>query len=511
MVEKSLFGEGKNIEFKRKIPQKHERFLKDIIAFSNCTGGKVIVGIEDATNVVCGIGNENPFKLSDDISNMISDACIPQINPDITVQTLEDRTILVIDVAPGRFRPYYLKSVGRENSTYIRINGTSRVADARTLQELELEGQHVYYDSLQEIGMEYDEDLAKNLCRSMKEVALSACETEEEKAEIHDMTIEKMEDMGLLRMLGRDYVPTHAFNLMTVNRMKHAKIQCALFKGNSRDTFIDRKEFRGPIYGQIEEAYQFVLRHINLSAQIDGIVRRDVYELPVRAVREAIINAVTHRSYLDDSCIQVSVYDDRVEVLSPGGLYGGLDIEAALSGKSKCRNAAISEAFHYMKIIEAWGTGLGRIQNSCREYGLKEPVIEEFGDGFRVIFYRKVINADQKVISEPEKVISTDQNVVSKPEKVISASTKVVSEPEKVISDLEVYRTMMRKAGVTETFILNIEVVYRHAGQNVFKQSDVMEYLECSKTKATNVMNAMKKAGIIEKVTGMGFGRYRFV
>lgn len=389
MAEKSFFGEGKNIEFKREIPQKHERFLKDIIAFANCTGGKVILGIEDKTNIVYGIGEANPFKLSDDISNMISDACTPQIEADIAIQTLEGKTVLVIDVAPGKFRPYYLKAAGKETSAYIRINGTSRAADVRRLQELELEGQRIYYDTLQEIGMEYDEDAALKLCAIMKETALSACRTEEEKAGIQDMTIAKLEDMGLLCMLGRDYAPTHAFNLMTVNRMKHAKIQCALFKGTERDIFIDRKEYKGPIYEQIEEAYQFVKRHINLSAEIEGIVRRDVYELPVRAVREAIINGVTHRSYMDDSCMQVSIYDDRVEVYSPGMLYGGLDLSEALRGKSKCRNAAISEAFYYMKIIEAWGTGLGRIRNSCKEYGLPEPVIEESGDGFRVIFYRK--------------------------------------------------------------------------------------------------------------------------
>ena len=79
--------------------------------------------------------------------------------------------------------------------------------------------------------MEYDEDAALKLCAIMKETALSACRTEEEKAGIQDMTIAKLEDMGLLCMLGRDYAPTHTFNLMTVNRMKHAKIQCALFKG----------------------------------------------------------------------------------------------------------------------------------------------------------------------------------------------------------------------------------------------------------------------------------------
>lgn len=88
MVKKEFFGEDKNIEFKREIPGNHEKVLKDIIAFSNTSGGKVIVGIEDETNIVYGIGDQNPFKLSDSISNMISDACTPQIDPDITVAPL---------------------------------------------------------------------------------------------------------------------------------------------------------------------------------------------------------------------------------------------------------------------------------------------------------------------------------------------------------------------------------------------------------------------------------------
>ena len=107
MVKKEYFGETKNIEFKREIPDKHEKFLKDIIAFSNSTGGQVILGIEDGTGAVYGIGEQSPFKLSDSISNMISDACTPQIEPDISIQTIEDKTILVLDVAPGKFRPYY--------------------------------------------------------------------------------------------------------------------------------------------------------------------------------------------------------------------------------------------------------------------------------------------------------------------------------------------------------------------------------------------------------------------
>lgn len=420
MAEKTFFGESKNIEFKREIPQKHEKFLKDIIAFANCSGGKVILGVEDASNSVVGIGEVNPFRLSDDITNMISDACVPQIETDITPQTLDGKTVLVIEVLPGKFRPYYLKNVGKENSAYVRTNGTSRPADKWRLKELEMEGQRIYYDMLPEIGMDYDEKVALNLCDTMCKVAISACRTQEERENVQEMTIEKLENMGLLLRSGHEYSPTHAFRLMTVNGIRYAKTQCALFKGTTRSVFVDRKEFRGPIYEQIEDAYQFVCRHTNMGAEIDGLYRRDIYELPVRAVREAIINAVAHRSYYDDSCVQVSIFDDRLEVYSPGTLYGGLSIQEAIRGKSRSRNAAITEALHYMKVMEAWGTGLQRILDSCQEYGLKEPLMSEDGYGFRVTFYRKGVGD----IESNTEINTSDTENITKNE---NSSTKSIA------------------------------------------------------------------------------------
>lgn len=248
---------------------------------------------------------------------------------------------------------------------------------------------------MQDIGVEFDEIKAKELCKSMKSVAIEACEAEDEREAVKELTLEKLEDFGVLCKVGKKFYPTHAFDLLTDNKNKAAKIQCALFKGTTRDMFIDRKEFDRPIYKQAEEAYQFVLRHINMGAEIHGVYREDKLELPRKAIREMIANAVLHRSYLDRSCTQVSIYDDRIEVLSPGTLYGGLDITTALEGKSTCRNEAIAEAFHYMRIVEAWGTGIPRIRNKCAEYGLKEPKFEEFGDGFRVSIYRRNNPSDQ--------------------------------------------------------------------------------------------------------------------
>ncbi|MCM1253689.1 MAG: putative DNA binding domain-containing protein [Clostridium sp.] len=526
MIQKEYFGEGKNIEFKREIPSNHERFLKDIIAFSNSTGGKVILGIEEETNIVYGIGDVSPFKMSDSISNMISDACAPQIEPDISIHTVEDKTLLVIDIAPGKFRPYYIASKGKESSVYIRINGTSRLADARKIQELELEGQNISYDSLQEIGQEYDEKKTLDLCKKMRQIAIDSCKTEDEKTAIKEMTPEKLEDFGILCRVGRTLYPTHAFDLLTDNKNKYAKIQCALFKGITRDVFIDKKEFSESIYEQIEEAYQFVLRHIDMGAEIDGIYRSDAYELPISAIREMIANAVIHRSYLDKSCIQVSIFDDRLEVLSPGMLYNGLDLETAKMGKSTCRNEAIAEAFHYMHMIEAWGTGIPRIISRCKEYGLGTPLFEECGNGFKVTIFRKVSssalkvsnaskkvsNASEKVSNASKKVSNASKKVSNASEKVSNASKKVSNAPEKVSNAFEKYVPLCMDAGITEKFIKNIEKVYIASDIGVpFGQTNIMEWLNCSKSKATNIINAMKAAKVIKKVTGVGAGRYKFV
>lgn len=105
-----------------------------------------------------------------------------------------------------------------------------------------MEGQNLSYDSMQLIGKEYDEALALNLCKEMQRIALKSCKSDDERANVKKMTIEKLENFGLLLRAGTQFSITHAFDLMTENRNKHAKIQCALFKGLTRDVFIDQKE-----------------------------------------------------------------------------------------------------------------------------------------------------------------------------------------------------------------------------------------------------------------------------
>ena len=167
----------------------------------------------------------------------------------------------------------------------------------------------------------------------LTEYMKSALPNEEERKTVQEVTKEQLLNWKVLKQSGEEILATNAFVLLTSDYFRFSKIQCALFKGNDRDIFIDKKEYSGPLYEQIEAAYQFVLRHINLSAEIEGLVRKDAYELPVAAIREMIINAICHRNYMDNSCVQVAIYDNRVEVTSPGMLFGGLTLEEAMNGR----------------------------------------------------------------------------------------------------------------------------------------------------------------------------------
>ena len=196
-------------------------------------------------------------------------------------------------------------------------------------------------------------------------------------------------NLGWLPVGGRIIVPTNAYALLTGKNTMQQNIQCAIFKGNDRAYFVDRREFNGPIQEQMEAAYQYVLEKINRGMKIDGIYRQDVYELPIDSVRELIANAVAHRSYLDPGNIQVALYDNRLEITSPGMLMNGVTIEKMKEGYSKIRNRAIANAFSYMKIIEKWGSGIPRIIRECQEYGLPEPELIDFDGDFRINMYRQ--------------------------------------------------------------------------------------------------------------------------
>lgn len=389
MAEESLFaGESKNIEYKVTVPKKSEKYMKTVVAFANGNGGKIVFGIDDKTLEIVGMDEDNIFKTMDAITNAISDSCEPRIRPDVTLQTVNDKTVIVVEILPGAMRPYYIKSEGMTEGTYMRVSGTTRPVEEYMLKELILEGQNRYFDSEPCRELQITDEDIQNFCKTMKETAIKNTWQNSEKAKIKDITKNTLLSWGILTEVQGEIFPTNAYALLTGQLRMQPVIQCGLFKGKDRAYFADRKEFDGPIQNQVDAAYQYVLEKINMGMQIQGIYRQDVYELPTDSVRELIANAVAHRSYLEPGNIQVAIFDDRLEVTSPGMLLNNVSIKKMMEGYSKPRNPAIANAFAYMKIIEKWGTGIPRIFRECRDYGLPDPELIDFDGDFRVNMYR---------------------------------------------------------------------------------------------------------------------------
>ena len=237
-----------------------------------------------------------------------------------------------------------------------------------------------------------DEEIAE-LCRQMKEVAVSNAKSKAQAEGIKDVTKNVLLSWGLLAEAEDGSVrPTNGYVYLLGKDEFLSQIQCGMFKGKTRTVFVDKREYAGPLWKQIDDAFQFVLRNIRLGARLEGIYRKDIYELPPDSIRELIINAVMNCSFLQNSHIQVAVYDDRLEITSPGGLMPGVTLEKMKEGYSKIRNRALAHAFSYMNLIEAWGSGIPKLMEAMREYGLRDPEFCDLEIGFRINLYRKEEN-----------------------------------------------------------------------------------------------------------------------
>lgn len=249
------------------------------------------------------------------------------------------------------------------------------------------------YDCVIRRDLTVTEEEIQELCIQMKQVAIANAKTEAQKAAVKDLTKNQLISWGLLAEDEDGCIhPTNGYVFLQGKDEFLSQIQCGMFKGKNRAVFVDKREYTGPLWQQIEDAFQFALRNIRLGAKLEGIYRQDIYELPPDSIRELIINAVMNCSFLQNSHIQVAVYDDRLEITSPGGLLPGVTIESMKEGYSKIRNRALAQAFLYMNMIEPWGSGIPKLMESMRKYGLEEPEFIDMGIGLRINLYRKKIN-----------------------------------------------------------------------------------------------------------------------
>lgn len=422
LLEEIKGGEGKKLEFKESLP-KSDQIAKTVIAFSNTSGGKIVIGVND-DRVITGINSdEDVFSLQDTVSSIIYDNCAPVILPEIYVENIEGKELLVIEVFRGGHLPYYLKNKGKNQGTYLRLGATNRLADYEHIVELERHRRNVSFDE------EINYDI------SLNDLDLSPLEKEFAKAG-KTLDEDKYKNLKLIKEEKDTLYPTHGL-LILLGQYEHVSLKCSRFKGTTMDLFLDRKEYTGDLFSQMEQAVAFIQNHLHLRSEISGLKRVDTYEIPMEAIRETLVNAIVHRDYTNRGRdIKIGIYDDIVNVVSPGSLPFGLTVNELLKGRSEVRNRTVARVFKELGYIEQWGSGIQRIYSSCEKAGLKEPVISESGDFVDIELFRDEtgLNNDS---GTSEKKTKTSEKTSEKKMKTSEKIYELLKEnPERTIKDL---------------------------------------------------------------------------
>lgn len=396
--------EGKTLEFKENVGSLHG-ILKTIIAFANTAGGTLVIGIKDKTKEVIGISDI--LKEEERIASAVADSIAPLMIPNFQLHTWRNRDVLMISVAYAP-APYYLKSKDIEHGVYVRLGSTNRTADRATISEIQRLAIHQGFDELPNLHAQQDDlnfVLAKELfARAAKKFDLNVAKS------LHLLVSYQSHDYpsnGALLLFGKDH---RRF-------LPDVLIRCGCFAGTTKTHIIDQQDIEDILPIAVDKALSFVERNTAKKSKIGRMHRTDIPQYPAIVVREAIINSIVHADYsIKGSSIQIAIFSDRLEITNPGALPYGLSLEKALSGISQLRNHIIGRVFRELGLIERWGSGLGRMIETCREQNITEPKFEELDRYFRVTLYhdKKPWTAKEPWQREAIKYLQSHENLTTK-------------------------------------------------------------------------------------------------
>ena len=373
-------GESQTLEFKDE--RIHPRSLAETLAaFAAADGGIVLIGLADNGSVT-GVSN---FEQARD--NLIYEAagrnhCEPQIQP-IEVEKVEttDGKIVIAVTVPADFET--LHSVA--GKYFLRVGSRNEPLTPRELRRLMFSRGEVSFERLacEKVKLnDLDNKLINRYIRKHEEHTGRPLNLSKE---------EFLVNLGCASKNG-ETMPTNAgvllFHQDPQLYLLQSQLLCVRFRGTDVIEYLDRKEFRGPLPELVDQATRFIKTHMRMGGRIPGIKRVDYPEYPEVAFREAIINAVIHRDWsIEGEFIRVFMFDDRIEVLSPGRLLPPITIKAMQNGEveSRLRNPIIVEVFDRLGgYIEKLGTGIRRMIDAMKEHNLEPPHFELRGDLLKV-------------------------------------------------------------------------------------------------------------------------------
>ena len=397
------FQESETVELKSVVV---DDIKKEIIAFANCEGGKLYIGVQDDGTVV---GLDDPDGAALQISNMVRDAVKPDLTMFLHYETLNEdgKQIVAIDVQRGTERPYYLARKGlRPEGVFVRQGYSSVPASNTAIRRMikETDGDH----------FEEMRSLEQNLT------------FEAAKKEFSERNIRFGEaQMKTLGLMTHDGIYTN-LGLLLSDQCVHT-IKAAAFEGTTPNKFKDRREFSGSLFRQMNEVYDYIDFRNQTHSTFQKLRRIDRRDYPETAVREALLNSLVHREYSFRASTLISLYADRIEFTSIGGLVNGVTLKDVMMGISVCRNVKLANVFYRLELIEAYGTGILKIMEAYSGTG-KEPQIETSDNAFKIILPNLNAHADQDDPDARQNGGSPEEAVIALAKKQNSFTRKDVEE-----------------------------------------------------------------------------------
>ena len=399
-----LFRESETVELKEVVV---DDIKKEIIAFANCDGGKLYIGVRDDGTV---IGLDNADSVSLQISNMVRDAIKPDITMFLHYETIVEngKNIVAVDIQRGTDRPYYLAKKGmRPEGVYVRQGYSSVPATDTAIRRMIKETDGDRFEAMRCLNQDLTFEATKK-------------EFELRKTDFGP------QQMRTLKLIDQDGLYSNLALLLS-DQCVHT-IKVAVFQGTDQTIFKDRREFTGSLMQQMNEVYDFIDFRNQTRATIEKLYRVDVRDYPEVAVREALLNLLVHRDYSFSASAFISIYEDRIEFVSIGGLMPGIDLEDVMVGISVCRNQDLANVFYRLHLIEAYGTGMGKIMKAYESMQVK-PVIETTKNAFKIILPNinakyETENATVKTKSGTPITVHTEKELSDEEEKILEYARK---------------------------------------------------------------------------------------
>src|SRR5665648_187243 len=371
-------GESDTIEFKEKFD---DRTIESAVAFANTKGGIIFIGISDKNNIKgIKIGKETLNQWT----NQISQSTDPRIIPELEEIKIDGKTVIAVKVKENPIKP-----ISTKGKCLKRVDSSNRAMSAQEVAQMHLHSTGMSWDKYPANDAKLSDIDLENVKRYIKK----AKETGRKKIGDNEEPMQVLEKMSLITQGQPTWAAILLFSKETNKFISQAAIHCGRFK--ERTIVIDDRMVVGTVFEQIDEAMDFIRKNINVEFVMTGKPERDqIWDYPLEALREALINAVCHRDYTIFSNIEVRIYDDKLIIRSPGFLPYGITLEELYRPHSSTlRNKGLAEVLYDTELIERWGSGIEKIQQHCLDAGLSEPTFQE-SQGFQVVF-RKDVYAEE--------------------------------------------------------------------------------------------------------------------